>query len=123
MEQLNLIKSSRTTGAFGLNGNQGVVGELHYVYHFHKKSKNGERYYWICAERHAKTCKARLTTDLSYVVTKNDFCRHANHEPSQTVVNARVAMIGLKRNAAETMDATSSIVDRMRQGMILFLIA
>jgi hypothetical protein len=121
MEQMNLIKSSRNTGPFGLNGNQGVVGELHnYVYHFDKQSKNGERYYWICAERHAKACKARLTTDLSYVVTKNDFCQHTNHGPSQTAVNVRVAMVGLKRSAAETMDATSSIVDRMRQGMILF---
>lgn len=109
-----MIKSSRSGAE---NTHFGIIGELNgFTFHLEKSSKNGERLYWICAEKHSAKCKARLTTDLAYSVVKNDLNQHPNHFGSAAKVEAIRAQESMERRAVETMESTSAVVNRMRQG-------
>uniref|UniRef100_A0A914W8X9 MULE transposase domain-containing protein n=1 Tax=Plectus sambesii TaxID=2011161 RepID=A0A914W8X9_9BILA len=112
-EQMRLIKSSRTTNLEGPGGMIGDVGG--YLFHFDKQSRNGERFYWVCAEWHKSKCQARVTMDVAFCITKDNLNIHPNHFASAAQVEAVEAKAGMKRQAIETMDPTSAVVQTIRQ--------
>uniref|UniRef100_A0A914WPA9 MULE transposase domain-containing protein n=1 Tax=Plectus sambesii TaxID=2011161 RepID=A0A914WPA9_9BILA len=112
-EVLRLIKSSRSGAE---NTHSGMLGELHgFTFHLDKPSKNGKRLYGICMEKYSSKCKARLTTDLAFMVVKSDLNLHPNHFGSTAKVEALKAQESMKRHVVETMEATSAVIDQMRQ--------
>jgi hypothetical protein len=115
-EEFRLIKSSRQ----GENVHSGMIGEIGgYLFHFEKQSRNGENLYWACVEKKSDSkCEGRITTDLAFRVTKNDSNLHPNHMASAAKVEAANARPKLKRRALSTMDATSAVVEEIRQSTL-----
>uniref|UniRef100_A0A914W7H6 MULE transposase domain-containing protein n=1 Tax=Plectus sambesii TaxID=2011161 RepID=A0A914W7H6_9BILA len=113
-DRLELIKSSRK--GQGEDGHSGMIGELRgYMFYFDRHSNNGERLYWNCMEKKSRKCKGRITTDLAFMVTKDDNNVHPNHIASAAKVEGVKAVAGMKRRAVEVMESTTAVVEKTRR--------